>query len=254
MQQLIDFLAANPWIWFAIAVGLAIWIAALWVIFRSGKFRRRWLWVLLSLLMFGYGWEPSPGLQVSVGLPVGALYVLGFWRFGPPPPKALMERDAETRERQRFVLASAGKVRILRFAYWTAAAATGLMAWLAISGAIMGVFLAAGSGAGPHPELAGAGDAMGIGSGLLLLLFAGLFVFLSFRPYWWGKLICAWAGLAWCMFGLISGVVAGPQLTSPLVLAAGLTVLAAGLVHQLTDPRFSGSYLRSSPASSAGVS
>jgi hypothetical protein len=38
MQALIAFVAANPWIWAVLIVGLAVWVAALWVIFKAPSF------------------------------------------------------------------------------------------------------------------------------------------------------------------------------------------------------------------------
>ncbi len=250
MQPLFSYLAANPWIWLVVIAGLAVWIGALLVIFKSGKFRRRWLWVLLSLVTFSYGWQPVPGMTISVGAPIGALYILWFWRFGPAPSKADLARDTEARARNQMVRAPHGKVRALRLIYWAAAAACEAMAWLSWSGAITKLFLSFGAGTGAPPDLADSAftQITDVGGGIFMAAFGGLFAFLSFRPYWWGKLLCAWAGLAWSMFGLMNAVMGGWRMTGGLVLAAGLTMVFVGIAHQIIDPRFGGSHLRDAAA------
>jgi hypothetical protein len=86
MQNLWTFVQNNPWILAVVGFGLAAWIGALVAIVRATKFRRKWLWALLTLLSFSWSWEVGPGETLSVGFPLGALYVLWFWRFGPSPP------------------------------------------------------------------------------------------------------------------------------------------------------------------------
>ena len=48
--------------------GFALWIAAISLVVRSAKLRRKWLWALLSLLSFSFGWSPQPGVMLSIGL------------------------------------------------------------------------------------------------------------------------------------------------------------------------------------------
>jgi hypothetical protein len=61
VRILIDVLQRNPWIWVIGVAGFALWIAAISLVVRSAKFRRKWLWALLSLLSFSFGW-PSRAL------------------------------------------------------------------------------------------------------------------------------------------------------------------------------------------------
>jgi hypothetical protein len=75
---------------------------------------------------------------------------------------------------------------------------------------------------------------------------------LVLRPYWWGKLLCVWAGVCWIGFALVGSSMWG--LNPPLagILAAGAAMLMVAIVHQIVDPRFGG-YLRSENTSSAAA-
>jgi ABC-type Co2+ transport system permease subunit len=79
------FLQGYGWLIGLAVIGVAIWVAALVLVIRSPKFRRKWLWALLTLVTFSYGRHVVPGVTISAGLPFGALYVLWFWRCGPAP-------------------------------------------------------------------------------------------------------------------------------------------------------------------------
>src|ERR1700712_5372978 len=81
MDKIWQFVRDNPWIWAVAAVAMVLWVWALWVIFHSAKFGRKWLWVLVSLISFTYSWEIAPATMFGIGLPVGSLYVLWYWRF-----------------------------------------------------------------------------------------------------------------------------------------------------------------------------
>jgi hypothetical protein len=246
MQLLLDYLAHNPWIWVVAIAGLAVWIAAVWVVFKAAKFRRKLLWLLLSIVSFSWSWDVAPGASVGVGIPLGALYILWFWRFGPSPSAEQLARDAERRRAKTFVEGPAGKVMLLRAAYLVGAFAALLMGWCVVSGQAVRTLTALDSSEAPPP--ASALQAASYFSGVVLVPFVAVFVFLSFRPYWWGKLLCAWAGLAWVMFGGMGmAEFGGRGVVLDLVLGAGIAMLCVGAAHQIIDPRFSGSYLR--PAS-----
>lgn len=60
-----------------------------------------------------------------------------------------------------------------------------------------------------------------------------------------GELLCASAGLAWLGFGLIGVAELGPHIVLVAVVAAGGLLLATLALHQISDPSFGGSYLRS---------
>jgi hypothetical protein len=78
----------------------AVWIGSLMIIFKSSKFRRPWLWVLLTLL-FAPGWGWSGALSngwhwsAGIGFPIGSIYVIGFWLLGPRPVERFIEAESE---------------------------------------------------------------------------------------------------------------------------------------------------------------
>jgi hypothetical protein len=245
MDLFLAYLRDNPWIWAVLALGVAVWAVAVALIFRSEKFVRKWLWVLLTLANFSFGWSIGPGSTVSIGFPIGALYVLWFWRYGRPPTA---ETLANARAK-RNAPAPTGPIRkliALRAAYAVAVAAALTLGWYLTSGQMDGAFLA---GAGSADELQ---QAIPGGLHTILLVFAGVpfigltgaFTLLAFRPYWWGKVLCAMCGISWTMFSLASAAMPGGAGIQILPLAAGAAVFAAAIVHQIVDPRFSGSYLR----------
>lgn len=226
---------------------LAVWIAAIWTVVKSPKFLRKGLWILLTLLSFSFSWGIGSGATIGVGVPVGALYVLWFWRFGRPPTTEQVARHAERRANGRAPTAPTAKVLVLRGAYWAAAAACLVMTGMFLFGGFEHILIS--DMEFPSSELPPAFlQTVRYGDTLLLAAMGGLFAFLSFRPYWWGKLLLVWAGFAWTGFG--AGLSAWKGIDTPLalVLAAGLTMLAAAIAHQAADPRFSGSYLRPSAA------
>lgn len=83
-------------------------------------------------------------------------------------------------------------------------------------------------------------------AGVPLLIGALLLVGLSVRPFWWGKLLCFWAGISW--IGFAAAMVAVrlgiglPAVEAILLLpvVCGAAMLAVGVTHQIIDPRFSG--------------
>jgi hypothetical protein len=79
-----NFVRANPWLLVFAAVALTIWGSAVWAIIKSTKFRRKWLWVLVSLIGIQYGFDISPGTTIWIGVPLGAPFVLWYWQFGKP--------------------------------------------------------------------------------------------------------------------------------------------------------------------------
>jgi len=92
LQQTI---AALPiWVSLAMLVGVVVWTIAIILIVASPKFRRKWLWFLLSLLSFGYSWYPEPGVIMMLALPCGATYIMLFYFFGPSPRPKPVEPQA----------------------------------------------------------------------------------------------------------------------------------------------------------------
>lgn len=251
MQTLIEQLERNPWIWIVGIIDLAIWVTSITLVFRSAKFRRKWLWALLSLLSFSYGWSPQPGVMVSVGLPIGAAYILWFWRFGRSPSAEELAGDAARRSARPAPIASPTKVGLLRASYMVATAATLLVGWLAVSGLLGDLMfgMMRSTAGGVPPDFRQFLDGIRFAQGGLMVALAGLFVFLAFRPYWWGELLCLWATLAWGMFGLVLLAFSGGfRPTLVWVLVAALGMVAATVILQVVDPRFGGSYLRTPDA------
>ncbi|MCA3724095.1 MAG: hypothetical protein IM671_08955 [Phenylobacterium sp.] len=246
MQSQVDFLSAHPWLLVANMAGFAVWIAALCVVFQSPKFVRKWLWVLLSLFTFSIGLRTG-NISGSIGVPLGAAYILWFWKFGKAPTPEQLERAAAAKRRRDVgaSTASEGRVLVLRGAYLAAALATGVMGWFALSGRLEAMIVSITG--------ADASTLLGLHAMIMMIiplfgLLSGVLVFLSFRPYWWGKLLCAWAGLGWVGFGVIPSMVGAPNSGSEMVGVAGLVMLSAAIIHQVADPRFGGPYLRLSKA------
>ncbi len=239
MDILWRYLAGHPWLWLFFAAAVAVWIAAVWTIFRSPKFLRKGLWFLLTLVSFTFNWEIAPGATFGIGIPLGALYVLWFWRFGRPPTAEQLARNAK---RQAPIVAPT-KVLVLRGAYWAAAAAALAMIGLILFGGFEHILF---KDLGVPASFVDPGFIAMIRyvDPLFLAALGGAFLFLSFRPYWWGKLLLVWAGLAWAGFGAGLSIWKGLDGPLALVLVAGLTLLAAATAHQVADPRFSGPYLR----------
>ena len=242
-EAIVSVLTAHPWLMPLMGVSLAIWVTAVVTIVRSRKFLRKLLWLLLSIVSFSFHWTDGP-ITISAGFPVGAVYVLGFWLFGPHPTP---EQIAAARKRAEQPPTSRRKALALRAAYGVAILATLLMGWTALSGSIFGIFERAGFPA----EMLEAMRPMMIAP--LVLLFAVL-IFLSFRPYFWGKIIAFWAGLSWLGFSGATTLMAGWSNTLTMILAAGLIMLAVGITHQVIDPRWSGPPLSPAPDLSGATS
>jgi hypothetical protein len=242
MMDILEFITARPWLVALLLLGLATWIGSIVAIFKSPKFSRKWLWVILTLLTFTYQWEVSPGWRFGVGLPLGSLYVLWFWKFGrSPTPEQLERAAAHARPRT----AAASKLNLVRSGYVAVAlAVVCLLVWMLIGEPAM--VLAA---FGPSDDIR---LAMLWSLSCMMAAIIALFLFLAYRPYWWGKLICALAALSWIGHGAMAFALL-PMLDvpdiSPMAYAAvpivsGIVALACGILHQRADPRFGGSYLR----------
>ncbi|MGN6366464.1 hypothetical protein [Asticcacaulis taihuensis] len=248
MQQIGDFLAANPWIVILLAFGFICWIVAVRIIFTSPKFLRKWLWLLLTLLSFSWSWNISPNTFISIGIPVGAFYVLWFWRFGRSPTA---EERAKHSLRVRDGTGPKGtltQIRMLAIAYILASIASIVLGFWCVGGAVGDLMLSVFSryGQPAPPEFKTFYDMIRIPQALMMVGLCGLFIFLSFRPYWWGKLICAWAALSWLGFSGVMCLLAGYDGRLVWILSAGAMMVLAIILHQVADPRFSGSYLRNS--------
>ena len=238
-SDLIGFLNAHPILWGYMVLGFATWIASIVVVLTSRMFLRKGLWLLLTLLSFTFSWGIGPGETLSLGIPLGSLIILGRRLFGRGPTA---EEREDWEARRRLALAGspayAWRVWLLRTSYSLAVVATVVVGGLAASGAVFDAM-----GPEVRQQLGGALLAMQAMQALFVLLFAGLFAYLAARPWWWGKLLLAWAALAWTMFGLIGQfMLHGPVVTT--VLVCGLLMLVAVVATQIADPRFSGPYLR----------
>ncbi len=233
LQAAID---AHPWIWPVAAVGFAIWLAALVAIVRSPKFLRKILWVLLTFISFSYQWRTGD-VQLGVGIPIGALYVLWFWRFGPSPTP---ERIADAAARAQAPPASSTRVVSVRAAYVAALVATALIGWAMLSGGVAALF------AQFAPLSLEMVSAMTSAATMPIVLLVATLVFLIVRPYWWGKILAFWTGLSWSGFSAVMTAFNGWNNTLAMTLAAGVIMLMVGIAHQLLDPRWSGTYLRAS--------
>jgi len=243
MTDILDYMGRRPWLWLLFAVSTAVWIGGIVAVFRSSKFLRKWLWLLLCLLSFSFSWSVGPGTTLSIGLPLGAAYVLWFARYGPAPTDEERARRAAKTAPPASV--SPHRLLVLRVAYGAfAAAIVSLAAWM-VFGPIQKIFALAGAGS----EFMLAFNLM---AGLMTAAFVGLAAFLAWRPYWWGKLLCALGALSWIGHGAMSvflmPMVLGPEFPAALhgavVGGCGLIALAAGVAHQWADPRFGGTYLR----------
>ncbi|HEY8616175.1 hypothetical protein [Phenylobacterium sp.] len=244
MSELWATLMAEPWIVVAVATSVAIWIGALWVIVRSDKFLRKWLWVLLAFASFTLRWPVTEAMSLSVSLPLGALYVLWFWRWGSSPTEAERQRHGRKTAAGRSPPQAARGLRII---YMVMVADVGVLsAWMAIGPAAR----LAEQFTGPEsPGVLGPAAAF-VGFGIA----AGLFGYLAWRPAWWGKLACWFCALAWLLHGLVSlllleiapefGVASATY--APVPLCCGLVALACGLIHHRLDRRSSGPLTASS--------
>ena len=245
MQPLIDFIANNPWFWVVGALGLAVWVGALVVIFRSPKFIRKWLWVLLTFVQFTFSWSASENLTIGIGIPLGALYVLWFWRFGKAPtPEQIAQAEAKAAERRAAPYPHAKSrmaVEFLRVAYLLAAVAAGMVSWMAASGAMFRLIVIPGEPDAFPSEMM---LPIQVADGVFGVALAGLFVFLSFRPYPWGKVVCALCAVAWTGFVIPISPISGMSGGLALVLGSGLSMAAAAITVQVIDRRFGGPYLR----------
>lgn len=224
-------------------IGLGIWVWAIVTVVRSPKFLRKFLWILLTLLTFSFSWSEAGGRTLGVGLPVGALYVLGFARWGKSPTDA--ERAARALLSQ-VPAATRQSVRTLHIAYGCLAAAfAATTAWTAFGPVSPMMIQASGADAV-------FGHAFRLSMAVFGAVFLSLLVFLAVRPYPLAKLLCAFCALAWIGHGLISLLVMpmafGPgfptALHAGIVGGAGLVAAACGIVHHRLDRRLTGSYLR----------
>jgi hypothetical protein len=237
------FLAHYGWLIGLAIIGVAIWIAALVLVIRSSKFRRKWLWALLTLCTFSFARQVAPGVTVSAGLPLGALYVLGFWRWGSEPAGAARATRPTPANKVRMPV----RLLAVRIGYALGGACCLGLGLLAGSGTLTSLVLEAG---GPmpavQPQFRPMLQALEYSEVAFAIVLAGIFGFLAVRPYGWGKLLCAWAGLSWLGFSLIFAIVA-PQSGGPLTIAVGLAgalMLATAATHQIVDPALGGPPIR----------
>jgi hypothetical protein len=86
MQTIVGFVQRNPWFVTLFIAAVVFWVASLALIFRSSKFRRKWLWVLLALLSFTWGWSPDDIPDWQFSIPVGSFFIFWHWMSGKPPP------------------------------------------------------------------------------------------------------------------------------------------------------------------------
>ncbi len=248
MQTLFDYLNANPWIYGIMALSLAVWIAALSVILTSPKFLRKWLWALLTLVSFTFTWAIDTHFTLGVGIPVGALYVLWFWRFGKSPTdEEIAERGPKPAGEGRRGMA--WQIVCLRLAYLIAiAGAAALGVWAVTGNVFEPIFSLAGATiADIPPDFRAMLEVVKYFQAGFMFLICGVFVLLFLRPYGWGKVLTLFSALSWLgfcsAFTLLSG---GFDMRIAPVLAAGVGMVLAAALHHIADPRFTGTYLRQS--------
>ena len=140
------------------------------------------------------------------------------------------------------------KLQRIRAGYIGAAMGAAGLAWLFLSGQMLDVLL--GMTGGPKdslpPDLLAAFKLVAYPTAAVVLALAGLFLFFAWRPYWPGKLVCLLCATSWSLFCVMAVLIGAPA-SHPAVVtigAAAVLVLLAGVVHQVNDPRFSGSYAR----------
>ena len=95
LAEVSSFFARHPWLLVGICIAEAIWIMAFVLIFKSPKFQTKWKWVILTCIAFCWGFQIGPQDTLSLGIPLGSLYVLSYWAFGKPRPKQVQSRDGE---------------------------------------------------------------------------------------------------------------------------------------------------------------
>lgn len=231
------------WAWAPMAVCAVAWGAAIVTVVRRRKFLRKALWILLCFVTFSIRWPLAPGETLTVGAPLGALYVLGFARWGmTPTPEEIAAAHANARP----VVAPADQVRLLHAAYGLFAAAFAIQMGWVVFGPALQAFTP--PGADIDTLLPGFRNSMLV-FGLAMFAFQ---VFLAVRPYPWAKLVCALAAVAWTGHGVMSFFllphVAPPGypvgLHAAITSGSGLVAAACGLLHLRIDPRLGGTYLR----------
>ncbi|THD63573.1 hypothetical protein [Phenylobacterium sp.] len=234
-MALLDFINAHPWIWGFLAIAFAVWGGAVWTLLKSPKFLRKGLWFLLSCVSFRYGWGMADGTSFSIGFPVGALYILGFARFGPAPnPAAVAAHHAAVAARRAYSQAPVPRVLALHIAYAAAAVtAVAAAAWFTF-GPPDAVF-------GDLARATNDFELMRVLSFPVMMVLALLFAFLAARPQPWGKILCAAVAVAWLGNGLGNAAFKGaglPAMGSPApALAGGAVMLCVAILQQVLDPR-----------------
>lgn len=226
---MLDVLTTHPWFLVALLAGFGIWAWSVWTVIRNPKFLRKLLWLLLTLGMLKLFTYAGDGWSISVGVPLGSLYILWFAKWGPKPTKARIEA---ARAKAEAAPADAA-VKKLRIAY--------------------GVLLAASVTAGAWAQLVGfpsllQADGMSaeevqltqmVGGGTLAVV-AALIGLLIWRPAWWGKILCGLIAISWAFNGLVGGIFFGALTYSAALVLAALIAGAVGVYHHRVDPRFWG--------------
>jgi len=126
---------------------------------------------------------------------------------------------------------------LMRAGYFLAVLASLVVAWLSISGHVLEIMRFPTAGPAFFMLVI---RAAALGGGLFGLGFAGLLGYLAFRPKWWGKLVCAFAGVSWTLFS-VSATLMHRGSPSPFSLwpgAAGAVLLTCAILHHLADPTF----------------
>ncbi len=101
MSDLIHITTLGPGTAVFACLSTVIWITSVMLIIRSPTFRRKWLWGLLTLVNFGFSFSFSltaeAGEMIRVGVPLGALYVIWFWRSARSTSPQDLQNDASHR-------------------------------------------------------------------------------------------------------------------------------------------------------------
>ncbi len=120
---------------------------------------------------------------------------------------------------------------LVRVAYVLAVPAPMAVAWFLVSGrgwALMGLVYPRG--------FEWFATVISVSSGVTVAALSAVFLYLAYRPRWWGKIVCVFPAFAWTGFSLMSRLLGPPSPLSWVPAAAGVLLLAVAVVHHVVDP------------------
>ncbi len=122
------------------------------------------------------------------------------------------------------------KQSVIRIAYVLAVAAPLAMGWLVVSGQIWSLMRLK-----LPPSFQVFVTIITVMSGVLVAAMGAVFLYLAYRPRWWGKIICLFPAVSWLGFSVMSGAMGPPNPVRWVPAAAGALLLLVASVHHLTD-------------------